>query len=122
MHRKRKYSPKILLYKIVVLSCVSTLFSMHGVAQKKVFAGYYIAKSGDSVRGFFTNYNQWIKNPTTVQFTPENSGSVIELSTSNTEKFGIDNYDYFVSATGERLINPIDFNQTLAHSGYPRLS
>ncbi len=91
-----------------------TLLYVHVYSQKKIFEGYYMAKNGDSVRGSFTNYTQWSKNPVRVQFLPATASVPVELTSENTMRFCIDNYDTYLSYTGQRMTNPADFDQAVA--------
>lgn len=84
----------------VILSCNILL------AQKKNVSGYYIDTQGDTVRGSFTKYAQWSKNPQQVEFLSDN-GQVL-LSPANCNRFSVAGYDTYISYTGKRLLNPID--------------
>jgi hypothetical protein len=103
------------LNKRLVLYFLTLLLTANVFAQKKSFPGYYIDKQNDSIRGIFSNYAQWSNSPSSVQFIPSGSSANIELTPENTSKFSIDNYDTYISFSGERLTNPIDPEQIFTY-------
>jgi hypothetical protein len=92
----------------VIASFLTILFCVQLCAQSKSLPGFYITQSGDTVKGVFSNYTQWSKNPDRVKFTASATLQPIVLTPINCLKFSIENYDEYVSYSGQRLENPIE--------------
>jgi hypothetical protein len=92
-----------LLASLVLIFICSELYG-----QKKSVPGYYITQKGDTVKGVFPKYTQWIINPSEVEFAVDGSTSPILLTPTNTQKFVVEGYDEYLSFTGTRLLNPIE--------------
>jgi hypothetical protein len=106
------YFAKPIIKALFVFS-FTFLFFTNLQAQKQIFNGYYIGVKEDSVRGTFPDYSQWSKNPRKVNFLPSTASTAIQLTPANCSKFVIENFDTYVSFEGERLINPIEFEQAV---------
>jgi len=100
----------------VVTVCI-LLLCIQLQAQNKIFTGFYISNSGDTVKGHFPKYTQWAQNRVRVDFISANN-STIQLTPFNCFKFSIDNYDEYISYSGKRLINPIEDNTAIDNRGY----
>src|SRR5215203_1606525 len=77
-------------------------------AQKKSVRGYYITPQSDTVKGMFTTYAQWNKNPSQVEFVVAGATISILLTPRNVQKFVVEGFDEYLSYAGQRLLNPID--------------
>lgn len=64
----------------------------------------YVNNSGDTIHGKITNYTQWSKSPTKVDFN-DNSGNKITLTPLNCKSFMVDNSDFYISYSGTRIVN-----------------
>lgn len=106
---------KGLIVKVIFTASFTLILFLHLYSQKKIFTGYYINTSNDTVKGVFSNYEQWIKTPVTVPFIPSATSTPIELNAQNTIKFYVENYDTYLSYNGQRMINPIDFEEAIAN-------
>src|SRR5438128_2713020 len=84
-------------------------------AQQKDFPGSYLSTDGDSIRGVFTNYNEWTESPQVVHFRTQKK---IELSPANCVRFYVDNHDEYLAYVGKRLINPLDDNEVFNTRGF----
>ena len=97
-----------LFYRILIgvffVSIISSAdsFGNHG------YPGYCIKTNGDTIRGFFPNYNQWLYNPSKVDFTASASPDVIIITPADYKMFVVDNFDKYVSYNGPRLVNTAD--------------
>jgi len=93
--------------KTILIFC-SLFFFLQLNAQRKSFYGYFIAVSGDSIKGIFPNYTQWNRTPSKVQFLPDSQSNKISLIPTNCLKFLVEDYEEYVAFTGTRLANSID--------------
>src|SRR5688572_20007254 len=82
-------------------------------AQKKTVPGHYISLLGDTVKGEFSNYSEWSKNPSEVKFAAGTSVKPIRLTPQNCQKFVVEGHDEYLSYVGQRLVNPITDQQVL---------
>lgn len=64
----------------------------------------YVNNNGDTVHGKITNYTQWSKSPSKVDFS-DNSGNNITLTPLNCKGFKVDNSDAYISYSGTRIVN-----------------
>lgn len=87
-------------------------------AQTKIISGYYVNTSGDTVKGSFPKYSQWSRSPDKVEFIPAGNSNSLQLTPANCLAFSLDNYDYYISYSGKRLINPIDDDAAINSIGY----
>ena len=104
---------KHLLIKSLLPAFFALILSTQSFSQKKTFEGYYIGKNGDTVKGIFPSYTQWSKSPAKVDFVPSAATTRIQLTTENCRKFYIENFDTYLSFTGHRMINPIEFDEAV---------
>lgn len=100
----------LLFCTILVCTCLN--------AQTKIIAGYYINSSGDTIKGSFPKYSQWSRSPDKVEFIPAGNSNSLQLTPANCLAFSLDNYDYYISYSGKRLINPIDDDAAINSIGY----
>lgn len=93
--------------RIKLIAAVLAMFCRFvSLAQNKNFPGFYVNLQGNQVKGVFTNYTGWQKNPSLVEFTP-NGGTPLVLTPENCSSFAIEGYDKYVAYAGNRLLNPI---------------
>jgi hypothetical protein len=85
-------------------------------AQRKTVAGFYITTQGDTIRGAISNYSQWSKNPSKVEFVSATSGKPITLIPQDCKKVVIEGHDEYLPYTGQRLMNPIYDNHVASNN------
>lgn len=76
-------------------------------AQRKAFSGFYISSVGDTIKGFFSDYKQWHKNPTRVAFIESATSKRVILTPKNCVKFIINDNDEYLAYSGPRLEDPL---------------
>jgi len=77
---------------------------------QKIFPGYYITLSGDTITGSFPQYNQWKNNPSTVKFETA-AKEVMILTPNNCRSFTIIGNDTYETIETDRMINPTEFSE-----------
>jgi hypothetical protein len=97
----------------IIILFVTLSFNKQLFAQNKSFPGFYITSKGDTIKGVFTNYKQWSKNPVSVEFTETATAKLIVLTPENCLKFSIENYDEYLAYSGPRMENDIEYDQVI---------
>lgn len=95
-----------------VAGLLAIFCSFASFAQKKTFPGFYVTLQGDTVKGIFTDYNGWEKNPSLVEFTPAGAKPIV-LGPTNCSAFAIEGYDAYIAYAGNRLLNPIEEGEVI---------
>jgi hypothetical protein len=95
----------------ITILFVTLSFNKQLFAQNKNFPGFYLTQTGDTIKGVFSNYKQWSKNPDRVEFTETATSKPTVLTPENCLKFSIENYDEYLAYSGPRLENPIEDEQ-----------
>ena len=103
----KRYSA--LLHRAPAFFIAILLFSITSYSQKKEVSGYYITLQGDTIPGLFTDYRQWSRNPANVAFVSAREGKPVTLTPSNCSSFSVDKYDQYLSYTGKRITNSLDY-------------
>ncbi|HZH37515.1 MAG TPA: hypothetical protein VEX65_09575, partial [Flavisolibacter sp.] len=93
---------RVLTSILILVTCTSVF------AQPKKIPGYYINLQGDSIRGYFTSYSQWNRNPSLTEFSITGTENRMILTPDNTQKFIVEGHDEYLGYKGQRLLNPIE--------------
>ena len=93
---------RVLTSILILVTCTSVF------AQPKKIPGYYINLQGDSIRGYFTSYSQWNRNPSLTEFSITGTDNRMILTPDNTQKFIVEGHDEYLGYKGQRLLNPIE--------------
>lgn len=85
-----------------LLLCFLT-FQLFVFSQNK-YPGFYIAKSGETVNGFFPQFKEWKFNPSSVGF-ETNTGQSVQLTPETCNSFTVTGFDTYESMEIRRMTN-----------------
>ena len=94
--------------RLIIICLFSIISSSPLLAQSKTFPGFYISPAGDTIKGVFSDYKQWHKNPTRVAFIEAATSKQVILTPENSLKFIIDDNDEYVAYSGPRIEDPLE--------------
>jgi hypothetical protein len=103
---------RTLLASLLLLACASG-------AQAQAVPGYYIATSGDTVRGQFPGYHRTDQTPERIAFRPNDASAELLLTPQNTRRAVVDGADTYIAYTGTRLTNPVSLYAQATASSSP---
>jgi|GEM_PF-5739957 len=95
--------------RIVSITIALLMLFFYAQAQK-IFPGFYITLSGDTVTGNFPQFNQWKNNPSTVKFETA-AKKIIILTPDNCRGFTIIGYDTYETIETNRMTNLTRFSE-----------
>jgi hypothetical protein len=82
----------------------AAIISNNAFSQSKA-GGYYVSMAGDTVKGVFSRYKEWIKNPQKVSFITQQGNEKLALTTGNCRMFAVEGRDMYETHQLQRLMN-----------------
>lgn len=92
---------------VLLLALLSGISIPESFSQNKVFSGYYINFSGDTIHGTFPGFKQSERNPNRVEFRTIDNKEII-LTPKTCKFLQITGSDIYISYSGQRMTNPLE--------------
>ena len=101
---------KVIIFGITLMSLIgiSAQLSAQSVKRK----GFLVLNNGDSLHGWINYYN-WERNPSTVSFLKDSTGSATNYSKYDIKAVEINGYDRYIKAVVEKDARPVNLEGLL---------